>query len=71
LDAAALDVYPEEFLKTVEQSAKDKGQAVLLATPYPVTIEALRIWLASLSGKGIEVIPVTALAKINMADRDD
>ena len=50
-------------LAKVEAAAKRDGSAVAVGLPYPVTIERLAVWLAGLPGKGIAVVPVSALAK--------
>jgi hypothetical protein len=50
-------------LAKVEIVAKRDNAAVAVALPYPVTIERLAAWLATLPDKGIVAVPVSALAK--------
>jgi polysaccharide deacetylase 2 family uncharacterized protein YibQ len=50
-------------LAKIEEAARRDGSAIAVGLPYPVTIERLAVWLAGLAGKGIAVVPVSALAK--------
>ena len=50
-------------LAKVEAAARRDGRAVAVGLPYPVTIERLAVWLAGLPGKGIAIVPASALAK--------
>jgi polysaccharide deacetylase 2 family uncharacterized protein YibQ len=49
-------------LQSLEATAKERGYAVAIARPYPVTIERLKLWLAQLPSRGIELAPVSALS---------
>ncbi len=51
-------------LAELEQIAASRGYAVGLATPYPVTIEQIRIWAEGLKERGFTLTPVSALARI-------
>ena len=62
IDAAASGQAIDAQLQTLEQMARDKGQAVGVALPYPVTFEKLKAWIATLDKKGIVLAPLTALA---------
>ena len=48
-------------LAEIEKRARQRGSAVALAHPYPVTIGRLEEWTASLEKKGIALAPVSAL----------
>lgn len=61
---AAIDARLEE----VERIARDKGSAVAMAQPYPVTIERLAAWGPSLEAKGLVLAPLTAVVN-RQADR--
>jgi polysaccharide deacetylase 2 family uncharacterized protein YibQ len=62
VDAAASRTAIQEQLTKLEELAKTRGQAIGIATPYPVTFEQLKPWIASLEAKGIVLAPITALA---------
>ena len=48
-------------LAELEQIARQTGQAIGLGEPFPVTIERLGQWAATLPAKGIELAPVSAI----------
>lgn len=48
-------------LADLEKRARRQGSAVALGRPYPVTVNRLKEWTASLEGKGIALAPVSAL----------
>ena len=50
-------------LEKVETAAKRDGSAVAIGLPYPVTIDRIAAWLATLPEKGIVAVPVSALAR--------
>ncbi len=62
IDAAASRGAIQEQLTKLEEIAKERGQAIGVAMPYPVTFEQLKPWIESLEGKGIVLAPLTALA---------
>lgn len=65
LDAAqASRVAIDARLTEVERLARENGFAVAIGQPYPVTIERLRDWTATIKGRGIALVPITALADI-------
>ena len=39
-----------------------RGVAVVMARPFSVTLERMAAWLPMLESRGIEIVPVTALA---------
>jgi polysaccharide deacetylase 2 family uncharacterized protein YibQ len=49
-------------LAEIERIARDVGSAVVMAQPYPVSLERLREWLPTLETKGLVLAPITAVA---------
>lgn len=49
-------------LTQVEQLARTRGQAVAMASPYPLSIEELLAWAQALEQRGFTLAPVSALA---------
>lgn len=49
-------------LARLESLALDKGTAVAVATALPVTIERLATWTRTLEARGIEIVPISAMA---------
>ena len=47
-------------LAAAEAHAGRAGAAVVIARPYPVTLDMLRRWLVELDGKGLALAPLTA-----------
>jgi len=62
IDREASRVSIDARLYELERIAKSVGAAVGLAFPYPVTVERLAAWVATLEKKGITLAPLTALA---------
>lgn len=52
----------EARLVELERIARDRGFAVALANPYPVTVEVLQTWAAELDERGFTLMPLSALA---------
>lgn len=52
----------EERLRQIEREAQARGFAVGIASPYPITIETLGRWIATLDDKGLALAPISALA---------
>ena len=50
-------------LAQVESIALTRGQALAMASPYPLSIEQLAVWANSLKEKGLTLAPVTALLR--------
>jgi polysaccharide deacetylase 2 family uncharacterized protein YibQ len=48
-------------LADLEEIARRTGQAVGLGEPFPVTIERLAHWVATLQSRGIELAPISAM----------
>ena len=49
-------------LAQLERFAKEKGVAIALAHPYPISVSRIAAWLTSLSRQGITLAPVSAIA---------
>jgi hypothetical protein len=52
-------------LDTLEDVAREEGSAVGVASGFPVTVDALVQWAASLKDDGYVLVPVTAIATDN------
>jgi polysaccharide deacetylase 2 family uncharacterized protein YibQ len=61
IDQVASRVEIDAKLIDLENIARQQGQALGIARPYPVTIERLAQWAKSLEEKGIDLAPVSAL----------
>ena len=58
LSRAAID----QALRALDAVALERGTAVGIARPYPLTFERLAAWLPTLPAKGLVLAPVTAVA---------
>ncbi len=54
----------DQSFAEAEGTARARGVALVVARPFPVTLERLAAWLPMLESRGIEIVPVTALADI-------
>jgi polysaccharide deacetylase 2 family uncharacterized protein YibQ len=61
IDQVASRVEIDAKLIDLENIARQHGQALGIARPYPVTLERLAQWAATLEEKGIDLAPVSAL----------
>ena len=52
----------DQSFAAAESEARARGVAVVVARPFPVTLERMAAWLPMLESRGIEIVPVTALA---------
>ena len=52
----------DQSFAAAEGEARARGVAVVVARPFPVTLERMAAWLPMLESRGIEIVPVTALA---------
>ena len=68
IDAVPSKAAIEAQLRNLEEAARLDGVAVGIATPYPVTLDYLSQWIATLEAKGIVLAPITALVN-KQADR--
>ncbi|WP_354079029.1 divergent polysaccharide deacetylase family protein [Constrictibacter sp. MBR-5] len=48
-------------LAEVEEIARRRGSAIALGRPYPVTIDAIAAWAATLADRGFELAPLSAM----------
>ncbi len=63
IDTEASRVSIDARLLELERIAQQTGTAVGIGTrPYPVTIERVAAWAATLDAKGIDLVPVSAIA---------
>lgn len=62
------DLIAEE-LKKLEQRAKTQGSAMGMARPYPVSINAIKVWVATLEERGFAIVPVTSIANMQALPR--
>lgn len=49
-------------LAEIEEIARTRGSAVAVGRPYPVTIDAVAAWTATLAERGFDLAPVSAVA---------
>jgi polysaccharide deacetylase 2 family uncharacterized protein YibQ len=62
IDREASRVSIDARLFELERISKSVGVSVGMAFPFPVTVERLAIWIATLEKKGIVLAPVSAIA---------
>jgi len=62
IDREASRVSIDARLYELERISKSVGSAVGLAFPYPVTVERLSAWIATLEKKGFVLAPLSAIA---------
>ena len=63
IDTEASRVSIDARLLELERIAQQTGTAVGIGTrPYPVTIERVAAWAATLDAKGFDLVPVSAIA---------
>lgn len=48
-------------LAEVERIAKEAGVSIAIGQAFPVTLERIRAWAATLEGKGIALVPISAV----------
>lgn len=61
IDKVANSAAIDRELAELENTARSKGAALGVATPYPVTFDRLAAWIGTLEAKGIALVPVSAL----------
>lgn len=54
-------------LAELESLARETGVAIGIGFPYPVTLERVSNWTPLLEGKGIALVPITAVANLQKA----
>ena len=52
----------DQSFAAAEGDARARGVALVVARPFPITLERLAAWLPMLKSRGIESVTVTALA---------
>jgi len=52
-----------ERLSQLEAIARKRGTAIAVGHPHDLTLDALRRWIASLPGKGLQLVPLTAIVR--------
>jgi polysaccharide deacetylase 2 family uncharacterized protein YibQ len=57
--AAAID----RELAALEETARHKGSALGVVSPYPVTFDRLAAWIPTLAAKGIVLVPLSAVTQ--------
>jgi uncharacterized protein len=50
-------------LSQLEAIARQRGTAVAVGHPHDLTLDALKAWIASLPGKGLQLVPLTAIVR--------
>lgn len=48
-------------LKVLEQMARKRGYAVAIGHPYDCTLAALKEWMPSAAGRGLDIVPLSAV----------
>lgn len=51
----------EDSIKKAERIASEKGLAIILARPYPITVKHLHEWLRSFQEKGLLLVPLSEI----------
>ncbi len=50
-------------LSQLEAIARQRGTAIAVGHPHDLTLDALKAWIAGLSGKGLQLVPLTAIVR--------
>lgn len=50
-------------LRKLERDAKEKGYAVGIASPYPLTIEVIKQWVKDLDKRGVILSPISSIVE--------
>jgi uncharacterized protein len=50
-------------LSQLEAIARQRGTAIAVGHPHDLTLDALKVWIASLPGKGLQLVPLTAIVR--------
>jgi uncharacterized protein len=58
-------------LAEVEEVARRRGSAIAIGHAHDTTLAALRVWLPSLAGKGLVLVPVSAVVRHRTAEEGD
>lgn len=63
LDNALSGPAVEAALRKVEEIALRNGVAIAIGHPHDVTTQALKRWLPTLAGKGLQLVPLSSVVK--------
>lgn len=63
IDSEPTRVAIDRRLSELEQIAREAGSAIAVGRPYPVTIERIAEWAAGLAGRGVALVPLTAVTQ--------
>jgi len=58
-------------LAQTEQVARQHGSAIAIGHPHDATLAALKSWLPQIEGKGLALVPVSAVVRRRMAEEAD
>jgi polysaccharide deacetylase 2 family uncharacterized protein YibQ len=58
-------------LARLEQVARQQGSAIAIGHPHDATIAALRAWLPQVAGKGLALVPVSAVVRHRMTEEGE
>ncbi|MCP8940693.1 divergent polysaccharide deacetylase family protein [Alsobacter sp. SYSU M60028] len=61
LDAPAQASAIDAQLARLEAIARDKGTAIAVASPLPLSVERIALWAQTLEAKGLQLVPVSAV----------
>ena len=50
-------------LSQLEAIARQRRTAIAVGHPHDLTLDALKVWIASLPGKGLQLVPLTAIVR--------
>lgn len=67
VDEELLDTSIDTRLNALEQLAVKRGYAVGIVQATPLSLERLKQWVGTLEGKGIVLVPVSAVAKLRFS----
>ena len=57
----------DQQIKRAEDLARSQGFVTVLASPYPVSLERIALWMSTLEEKGFSIAPVTAVIERSTA----
>lgn len=63
IDAKATDADVKQQLLALEKLALERGYAIGVAQPYPVTFNLIKAWSENLESRGVKLVPLAALWK--------
>ena len=68
IDAVPTDADVDRALGRLETMARERGQAVGIASALPVSVERIAKWAKAAEARGVLLVPVTAVAKRSTDD---